>query len=270
MEDVARAGELARVGADRTYQLIAALGELRGSALEGPSRLPGWSRLTIVCHLRYGTRALRRMTLDALAGRTTAHYPDGRDRQRPATLLPAPGERPTDVVDDLQAAAAELDRTWSTLDEARWGTEVVEPPGDPDLGTIPLGALALARLTEVDVHTTDLDIGAADWSTTLVEVGLPARLRRLATRRTNHREFDRTIRGSWLLHATDGPRWLVTIEDDRVASRPATEGDAADATIEGSSRDLLALLLGRPPRSPLRHGGDVALARSFGDAFPGP
>ena len=68
----------------------------------------------------------------------------------------------------------------------------------------------------------------------------------------------------------DRHRPVVTVDDDRVGSRPAGEDDAADATIEGSSRDLLALLLGRPPREPLCFGGNVALAESFGDAFPGP
>lgn len=261
---------VARVAGERTRHLLSMLRELDETGLDAPSDLPGWSRLTIVCHLRYGTKALRRMTLDALAGRTTSYYPDGRARQRPATLVPAPGEGSAEVLDDWESAAFELDRTWSTLDDVQWSVEVVEPPDNPDLGTVPLARLALARLTEVDVHATDLGIEAPDWSTALVEVGLPARLGGLATRRVNHRAFDRTIRGSWLLHATDGPRWLVTVEDDRVEARPAAPGGVADASIEGSSRDLLALLLGRPPRRALRLGGDLALARSFQRAFPGP
>lgn len=267
-----RAAEVARVAGERTGQLLAMLRQVDAAGFEAPSLLPGWSRLTIVCHLRYGTRALRRMTLDALAGRTTSYYPVGRAHQRPATLVPAPGERPIEVLDDWRSAAADLDGIWSTLDDAQWSTEVVEPPDNPDLGAIALGGLALARLTEVDVHATDLGIDAPDWSATLVEVGLPARLGRLATRRTNHRAFDRSIRGSWLLHATDGPTWLVTVDGGRVEARPATPGveAEADATVEGSSRDLLALLLGRPPRRPLRLGGDLALAESFGRAFPAP
>ena len=207
--------------------------KLDEAGFEGPSELPGWTRLTIICHLRYGTHALRRMTLDVMAGRDTSYYPQGRAGQRPTTLLPAPQERPTDVLDDWQAAATELDRTWSTLDDTQWSTEVVEPAANPDLGTVTLGRLALARLTEVDVHATDLGIDAPDWSSTLVEVGLPTRLAWLSTRRTNHRAFDRTIRGAWMLHATDGPRWLVTVDDDLVNSRPASE----PTTPMGRSKD---------------------------------
>ena len=82
------------------------LRNLDEAGLEGPSELPGWTRPTIICHLRYGTHALRRMTLDAMAGRDTSYYPQGRARQRPTTLLPAPHERPTDVLDDWQSAAS--------------------------------------------------------------------------------------------------------------------------------------------------------------------
>ena len=270
MLDVVRAAELALVGGERTRGLLAMLRELDEAELEGPSELPGWSRLTIVCHLRYGTHALRRMTLDAVARRETAYYPQGRARQRPTTLLPALNERPTEVLDDWQSAAAELDRTWSTLDDTQWSIEVVEPTENLDLGTVTLGRLALAHLTEVDVHATDLGIGAPDWSSTLVEVGLPTRLAWLSTRRANHRALDRSIRGSWLLQANDGPSWLVTVDAGSVKSQPASEHDDADGTIEGSSRDLFSLLLGRPRRTSLRFSGNVTFAQSFESAFPGP
>jgi uncharacterized protein (TIGR03083 family) len=270
MEDVVRAEELARAGGERTQRLIVSLRELDEAALEAPSQLPGWSRLTIACHLRYGSHALRRMTLDALAGRETSYYPSGRAHQRPATLMPAHGERHSEVLDDWESTAADLDSVWATVDDQRWSTEVIEPTDNPDLGTVPLGRLALTRLTEVDVHATDLGIDVPDWSSILVEVALPTRLAWLATRRTNHRPFDQSARGSWLLHADDGPRWLVSVDASRVESRPAADNDSADGTIHGSSRDLLALLLGRPPHEPLRLSGDVTFARSFGEAFPGP
>ena len=44
----------------------------------------------------------------------------------------------------------------------------------------------------------------------------------------------------------------------------------ARATIEASSRDLLALLLGRPFLSQPRLAGDVAFGEAFTAAFPGP
>ncbi len=270
MEDVAHADELARAAGERTRRLLAALRELQDTEFDEPSELPGWSRLTVVCHLRYGSGALLRMTRDALEGRPTSYYPDGRERQRPTTLHPSQGETPRDVLDDWESTASELDREWSKLGRKQWNTEVIEPADNLDLGTIPLARLALARLTEVDVHGTDLGIGITDWSSTLVTVGLPTRLRWLSTRRTNHREFDRSIQGSWLLESTDGLRWLVAIDEDRVESRPADHRDDARAKIRGSRRELLALLLGRPRHQHLELSGDLTFAQSFERAFPGP
>ena len=137
------------------------------------------------------------------------------------------------MLDDWEAAAGELDREWSAIDDDRWGADVVEPADNADLGTIPLARLALARLTEVDVHGTDLAVGAPDWSATLVEIGLPIRLRWLSTRRTNHRAFDPSIRGSWPLHATEGLRWLVAVDGDRVECRPADGGHEAGRRSRG-------------------------------------
>jgi uncharacterized protein (TIGR03083 family) len=268
--DVANGHRLARAGAARTAQLLAALRRLDGDELDAPSTLPGWSRRTIVCHLRYRSHALLRMTRDVLSGCETSFYPGGRGRVRAATLEPAPGERAVDVLDDWEATAAALDDAWAGLDDADWARRIVEPADNQDLGPVPLARLALARLTEVDVHGTDLDIGFPDWSPVLVEVGLPTRLRWLVDRRTNHRPVDASVEGDWLLDAGEGRRWLVSVHGDDVAVRPATEADEPDAVVRGSARDLLALLLGRPTRAPLEHLGDVDLAADFPKAFPGP
>jgi maleylpyruvate isomerase len=270
MEDVERAREVAAAAAERSGRLVGLLGDLDPGELDAPSQLPGWSRLTIVCHLRYGTRALLRMTRDALAGRETSYYPEGRATQRPGTLLPSPGEPSDSVVDDLRSAAAELDREWSARAHEQWNAPVTEPADNPDLGPVPLARLALARLTEVDVHGTDLGIGAPDWSSTLVEVGLPTRLGWLAVRRPSRQASDGAISGSWRLDAGEGLSWLVALDGNSVISRPAVGADETTAVISGSGRDLLALLLGRPLLHELRFFGDQAFAQSFQRAFPGP
>jgi hypothetical protein len=60
------------------------------------------------------------------------------------------------------------------------------------------------------------------------------------------------------------------LDDDVVKTEPADDDTKADATIEGTSRDLLALLLGRPARNRLRTRGSVEVATSFSRLFPGP
>ncbi len=254
----------------RTEAIVGVLSRLDDDALLAPSELPGWSRLTIACHLRYGAGALSRMTRAALAGRPTAYYPDGRAAQRPGTLLPFEGESPRDVVTALARHGRELDEVWSSLDGSQWGLDVVEPRANPDLGPSDLARLLLLRLTEVEVHGSDLGAGLADWSELFVRVALPMRLEWLNSRRSNHRDVDPGLEGAWHLVATDGPSCAVTLRGDRVESRPVGPTDDSDSIIEASSRDVLALLLGRPMRMPPRIVGDPHSVERFAAAFPGP
>lgn len=60
------------------------------------------------------------------------------------------------------------------------------------------------------------------------------------------------------------------LDGGAVTSEPADPGTPADPVVEAPARDLLALLLGRSCRSEPRYGGDVAVARAFSRAFPGP
>jgi hypothetical protein len=232
--------------------------------------LPTWSRLTIACHLRYGAHALVRMTAAALAGEATSYYPEGRDAQRDATLSPGPGESPAEVVDALGTVNEQLYGAWSRLSSGDWPVQVREPPGNADLGQMTLVRLALLRLSEIEVHGSDLGLGLDDWSDLFVQASLPFRLDWLNHRRANHRAFDEGVEGSWLLTASDGPTYLVSVHDAEVAARPAYPTTPADAVISGTSRDLLSLLLGRSTPEPGQITGDVAFGERFSAAFPGP
>jgi uncharacterized protein (TIGR03083 family) len=263
-------GDLIAAVRRRTDEVLGALRAAGDEGLRAPSLLPGWSRLTIACHLRYGAEAFERMTAAGLEGRPASYYPRGREADRPGTLEPAPGETPAGVVASLAVHSEALDRRWADVGEDRWDTVVREPDERPDLGPLPLSRLPLLRLTEVEVHGSDLGLGLDDWSAVFVRAALAFRLDWLNTRRTNHRQVDAAVEGSWLLTAPDGPTYLVAVENGAVSSQPADPDTRADAVVEAAARDLLALLLGRPPRSPARYGGDVALGRAFSRAFPGP
>ncbi len=254
----------------RTRRIVDGLSALGVDELRQPSLLPQWSRLTIACHLRYGAEALSRMTRSALDAVPVAYYPEGRNEQRPRTLAPEWGESPDDVVASLAQRSDELNEQWSALDPVAWRVEVAEPPGNIDLGPIRLGRLPLLRLTEVEVHGTDLAMHLEDWSEIFVEAALPMRLEWLNVRRANDQVSDRTLEGSWLLVATDGATYKVSVDGTTIESRPAARDEQATAVIEASSRDLLALLLGRPLRTAPVITGDIAFGRSFSKAFPGP
>jgi uncharacterized protein (TIGR03083 family) len=243
-----------------TTTMVGTLARLTDDELLAPSALPGWTRLTITCHLRYGGRALSWMTDDTVAGRPTSFYPSGRAAQRPATLEPEHGESPLDVVTSLRKLSEALHERWRGVND--WAQEVREPDGNADLGRVTLARLALLRLTEVEVHSTDLDIGLGPWSELFVREALPMRLAWLPTRRTNHRPFPADVRRSWLLVPTDGgPTTLLTVDGTGVSSRPSMPDAKADVVIEAPSRELLALLLGR---------SELPAAAEFNRAFPGP
>ncbi len=198
-----------------------------------------------------------------------AYYPEGRATQRPRTLRPNPGEPAPAEVASLADRSRTLDRVWSSLDGDQWSHITVEPRDNPDLGSVQISILSVLRLTEVEVHGSDLGLGLDHWSDLFVHAALPMRLERLNARRRSHGDVDR-LEGSWVLVATDGPTYRVTVEGASVESHPAEPTSPADAVIEGSGRDLLALPLGRSLDRSLTVNGDAAFADAFSAAFPGP
>jgi hypothetical protein len=210
------------------------------------------------------------MTADALAGVETCFYPGGRSVQRPGTLAPGSGEDELQVVHSLGAESTRLHDSWGRQSEREWRTEIREPRDNPDLGETTVAELALLRLTEVEVHGCDLDLGLGDWSEVFVESALRFRVGRLASRRSTQRAVGSGVQGSWILIATDGPSWRVSLHGVEVTCECVDRPAPADVIIEATSRDLLAVLLGRPLKDGLVERGDARFAGEFSRAFPGP
>ncbi len=70
--------EIVAVCDRRSREIADALHLLSDDELTAPSALPDWSRLTILCHLRYGTQAHLAMTQPVIDGAPTSYYPGGR------------------------------------------------------------------------------------------------------------------------------------------------------------------------------------------------
>jgi hypothetical protein len=187
------------------------------------------------------------MTHHALAGLPAVYYPDGRARQRPATLRPRDAESPGDVVASLADESHTLEQAWRAASESKWSTQSSNRPTGRTSGRPRSGLLALLRLTEVEVHGTDRNIGHPNWSDSFVSTALHRRLTWLNTRRANHCAADEPAHGSWPLTASEGPTFLVTTDETGAQTEPVEPNVEADVTIEATSRDLLALLLGRAP-----------------------
>ena len=214
------------------------------------------------------TRRMTRATIDA---QPTTFYPEGRAIQRPMTLRPAPGESSRQVVESLAEESAELAAVWAGISVNEWARPVVDSNDRGGVRRAPLtiGDLALLRLTEVEVHGTDLDIGLRDWSTEFVEVALPRRISWLGTRTPPNVDESADLPMTWLLAATDGPSYSIRIDRNRQSTaKVATLDAAARHRIHGPSRELLAMILGRRVSPELR--ANAAAISSFQQTFPGP
>ena len=99
--------------------------------------------------------------------------------------------------------------------------QVLEPEGNRDLGPTTLGRLALLRLTEVEVHGSDLGVDLEDWSALFIDLALPMRPDWLNVRRMGHHDVDVSLEGSWLLIASDGPTYRISVSKGVVESFPA-------------------------------------------------
>lgn len=255
----------------RTDALTSAMGTLTHDDWLQPSKLPDWSRLAVLCHLRYGAAMTHRMTIAATEGRPTAFYPEGRDSQRPSTLVPAPDESPHDVVESFVDQSAALAEAWAGLGATVWEQTVIESSGRGEFDRMPLtiADLALLRLTEVEVHGTDLDLGIDPWSAEFVGLALPRRVAWLGRRSPPKLDESVTLPITWILAATDGPSYSVHIDRRRRVTVEDVPFEAAGRhRVQGESRDLLALLLGRIVAEGL--SADESAVSSFLQTFPGP
>lgn len=253
---------------DATDRLQAVVADVPEAELEAPSLLDGWSRLTVLAHLRAGAVASARLTEDALAGRPAAFYPGGAP-ERERSLQPREGESPAALVADLFAASDRLSQQWRGLGEDGWAVELREPK----LGRMRLTRIVALRLTEVEVHGIDLGLDRlTDWSERFVQLCLPLRIGWLPAHARALPSADRSVNGRWLLRSDTGSTWLVSAAGGLASAAAKNDilDSQVDCVIEGTERELLALTLGRIPVENLRISGNETLARSFNSAFPGP
>ena len=132
------------------------------------------------------------------------------------------------MVQSLVEASAALDELWAQIPPEAWdGTTVCEPEDNPDIGPITLLQLAILRLTEVEVHGTDLDLGLSDWSDPFIDAALPMRIAWLPQRHTP----SQAPSGSWNLVATDGPSFNVAVSQGVVSASPGKAHQAEGITV---------------------------------------
>lgn len=117
-----------------------------------PAELPGWSRAHVATHLARNADYFRTVLNAILAGAPQPALPDAGERRRDLEL--GADRTGLELQIDLDGAAGALQNTIETV--ADW-----TPPVQLDGAALPLSALPLARLHEVEVHLLDLNCGFA-------------------------------------------------------------------------------------------------------------
>jgi uncharacterized protein (TIGR03083 family) len=258
--DVTTVPQLLRVLSASTQRFVDAVSPRAGSAATSASALEGWSIGTVLAHVWYGAVISCRATVSALAAGEAAFYVGGAE-ERSWSLSVGDDVAGDVLVEHLIAASDVLQRAWAAMPTHAWDRTFVEPR----FGTAALSRLIVLRLTELEVHRTDLDprLTPEDWLEEFVAVALPLRIAWLAAHHRARHDADISVNGSWALVTEGGSGWTVGATGHAVGIETGIQDDAVQ--LHGTPHDLLALLLGRPARV----GTPQAVAR-FKRAFPGP
>lgn len=143
-----------------TGRLLVSIGRMSDEEVREPSLLPGWTRGHVLTHVARNADALRNL-LDW--ARTEVENPAyRRPSQRDADIEAGAARSADDLYDDVAETAEAFAAEAEMLTDAAWQHEVRVLDG-------PMFRAALIlprRLTEVELHHTDLGLGykAADWT----------------------------------------------------------------------------------------------------------
>lgn len=193
-----------------------------GGDWDAPSLLPGWSRAHVIAHL-------------ALNGEALGGVLHGVVEHEPVPMYPSRGARDADIEELAAADHADLrERLLASL--TSFQDTVVAMPDDAwsgrfdrtsdSEGTLPLDAVPLMRVREIEIHHADLDAGytADQWPTAFAEVVVDGMVKRL--------DPDPVFR-------------VVPLDSDR--SWDVGPVDEQSAVVTGPVAQVAWWLTGRPP-----------------------
>jgi maleylpyruvate isomerase len=125
--------------------------------LFAPTRLPGWSRAHVLVHLSRNADGLRNLLLSARTGEPLRMYPSLGARE--ADIIAGVTRPPEVVLADVLEASRRFLVEAAAFPDDRWAEQVAFTSGAPDPPLITAARVIELRLTEVEVHHVDLDVG---------------------------------------------------------------------------------------------------------------
>lgn len=161
--------ELLNVLRIATHRLVVAVEGMSEEEVAEPSLLPGWTRGHVITHVARNADALRNLLVWARTGVETPAY--RRRSQRAADIEAGAGRSVDDLRDDVAESGEAFAAEAEMLTDAAWQQEV-RMFDDPAFRAV---LILPRRLTEVELHHTDLGLGykAADWTPRFAALRLP-------------------------------------------------------------------------------------------------
>ncbi len=158
---------------DATRRLLATVEGLTDSDLAEPSLLPGWTRGYVLSHIARGAEALCNLLIWARTGVETPAYPS--QQARDEAIAAGATRSVADQIADIARTAEEF-RAEAPLLSPEAGEVSVNVLGGPPW---PASLILPRRLTEVELHHTDLGCGytRADWPAAFANLDLPDPMR---------------------------------------------------------------------------------------------
>jgi maleylpyruvate isomerase len=161
-------------------RLMAGLIGLTDEQVRQPSLLPGWTVGHTLSHIALNAEAFTRVAEGLAASEVGSMYPTPESRDE---AIEAGAHRSAaEIVAHCETSNAALLAIWSMLTPEQLTGQANRTPGTP---TFPAMNIPMARLREIEVHSSDsglttLPISA--WSSAYVDLDLPIQFATVATR----------------------------------------------------------------------------------------
>lgn len=142
-------------GCAATHQLLLeTVDAISPEAFAEPSRLPGWSRGTLVGHLALNAQSHVELLAAAARGESARQYGGGPE-VRAAVIAEASLWEPEKAVKELRKAIYSLEGAWAGSTYDTWQGTGIASSGS----VISMHELPFLRWRECVLHLTDLDVG---------------------------------------------------------------------------------------------------------------
>jgi maleylpyruvate isomerase len=174
--------------------LDAELEGLDDAIARGPSLLPDWSVGHVLTHVARNADSVVWRLEGAARGELRDQYPGGLE-QRQADIEAGAGRPAAELVADVRASSAAVERVMRELPDAAW-----DAPSRTSRGVVePSRDAVLSRWREVVVHHGDLGLRPVPIPPSLVAAWLPRELPRL------HERTDPGALLAWVIGRGDAP-----------------------------------------------------------------